>query len=191
MITSNQMKPTAWVVGLLAIVVAAWFAFPHAVHVWKITDASKTQERRFTDSFHSFASGLFALRIVGTLSEPAEIVSPIGRIELPAGDFDFIAYDCEAWSSSETLQYLPSQSAKGNVTISVCLGFCPVWVHRPPPSALPAQYTGGWTAYYPGTDTKAWSGGFYHGVKWGRFTYFDQSGKITHQEDWENGKKKN
>lgn len=145
----------------LAIVGAAWFAFPPAVHVWSIPDASTKQERRFSDWFHSFSSGLLAVRIVGILSEPAHVDTPIGPIILPAGDFDFIAYASEAWSSSATICFSPSEGTKGNLTISVCLGSCPPWVHRPPPSALPTLFTGGWTAYHPGTDKKAWTGGFH------------------------------
>jgi hypothetical protein len=56
---------------------------------------------------------------------------------------------------------------------------------------MPIFLTGGWNAYYAGTDKTAWSGGFYHGVRWGRFTYWDEAGNITNREEWENGIKKN
>lgn len=183
------MKRFALISAFVFLCGAAWFAIPPAVHVWNISDASAAQERLFSDWFHSFSSGLLAIRIVGNLSDPARIETPLGPIELPRGDIDFIAYADEAWSSAATVRYAPSQGTKGHLNISVCLGSCPVWVRRPPSSALPALYTGGWTAYYPGTDKKAWSGTFHHGIRWGKFTYWDEEGKITHQEEWTNGKK--
>jgi hypothetical protein len=182
------MKRVAILITLFVFCGAAWLAIPPAVHVWKLSDASTVQERRFADWFHSFNSGLLAVRITGNLAGPAQVLTPLGPIELPRGDIDFIVYTHEAWSSSATVRYSPSEDTKGHLMISVCLGSNPTWVRRPPPSALPALYTGGWTAYYPGTDKKAWTGGFHHGIKWGEFTYWDEGGKITHREEWENGK---
>ena len=184
------MKRLAIMIAVVILCGVAWLAIPPSEHVWNIDDASVTQERLFSDGFHSFSSGLLAVRIVGNLTEPAQVDSPLGPIELPKGDIDLIAYADEAWSSSAKIRYEPSKGTKGHLTISVCFGACPNWVRRPPPSALPVLYTGGWTTYYPGTDKKAWSGGFHHGVKWGDFTFWDEVGNITHKEEWESGKKK-
>jgi len=184
------MKRFAFAITFIVLVSAAWLALPPAVHVWRIDDVSTPQERRFSDWFRSFSSGQFAVRVVGNLTEPTLVETPLGSIDLPQGDIDFIAFASEAWSSAATVRYSPSEGTKGHLTISVCLGSNPSWVRRPPPAALPTLYTGGWTAYYPDTDTKAWTGGFYHGMKRGEFTYWDQEGNITQQEEWENGKKK-
>jgi len=120
---------------MIAVVImcgAAWLAIPPSEHVWNIDDASVTQERLFSDWFNSFSSGLLAVRIVGNLTEPAQVEPPLGPIELPKGDIDLIAYDDEAWSSSAKVRYAPSKGTKGHLTISVCFGACPNWVRRPP-----------------------------------------------------------
>jgi hypothetical protein len=184
------MKPLAVIIAVIILSGMAWLAIPPAEHVWNIDDVSIAQECLFSDKFHSFSSGLLAVRIVGNLTEPAQVETPLGPIELPRGEIDLITYAHEAWSSSATVRYAPSKGTKGNLKISMCLGACPNWVRRPPPSALPVLYTGGWTTYYPRTDKKAWSGGFHHGIKWGEFTFWDEAGNITHKEEWENGKKK-
>jgi len=187
---SNLMKHFAILIAFIALSGAAWLAIPPSEHVWRVANASMAQERRFSDWFHSFSSGLLAIRVVGTLSKPARVETPLGPIDLPQGDVDFIAFAAEAWSSTARVRYVPSQGTDGHLTISVCLGSNPHWVRRPPPSALPSLYTGGWTAYYPGTDHKAWTGGFHHGIKWGDFTYWDEEGKIIRLEEWEDGHKK-
>jgi len=184
------MKRIVLILAFVVVASAAWFAFPPAVHVWSVSDLSTKQERTFSDWFHSFSSGLLAVRIVGSLTESARLDTPLGPIALPKGDFDFITYASEAWSSSAIIQYLPPDGTKGSLTISVCLGSRPSWIHRPPSSALPVLYTGGWTAYHQGTEKKAWTGGFHHGVKWGEFTFWDRDGNVTHSEVWENGNKK-
>lgn len=62
------MKRFCWLLILAGVVAAGWFAFSLAVHVWRITDTSTKQERRVSDWFHSFSSGLLAIRAVGSLS---------------------------------------------------------------------------------------------------------------------------
>ena len=187
----NKIKCFAILLGFIVLCGATWFVIPPAEHVWQISDASIAQERRFLDWFHSFSSGLLAIRIIGNLTEPAQVETPLGRIDLPQGELDFIVFGSEAWTSAATLRYSPAQNTRGNLKFVVCIGSSPLWFRRPPPSALPTLYTGGWTAYYPRTDSKAWNGRFHHGIKWGEFTYWDEAGNIMHQEEWENGRKKN
>jgi hypothetical protein len=55
---------------------------------------------------------LLAVRVVGSLAEPAHLDAPIGPMELPAGDFDFIAFASEAWSSSATFRFSPSEGTE-------------------------------------------------------------------------------
>jgi hypothetical protein len=184
------MKRLAIMIAFIALCGAAWFAIPPAEHIWNVDDVSIAHERLFSDRFHSFSSGLLAIRIVGNLTESVQVETPLGPIELPRGDIDLITYADEAWSSSAAVRYAPSKGTKGHLKISVCLGACPDWVRRPPPSAIPVLYTGVWTTYYPGTNMKAWSGGFHHGIQWGEFTFWDEAGNITHKEEWESGKKK-
>jgi len=187
---SHQTKRLVFVTVSLALLGAVWVALPPAVHVWSIPDAAKRQERRFSDWFHSFSSGLFAIRIIGNLSKPAHLETPLGQIELPEGDFDFITYASESWSTSATIKLSPSEGSEGNLTVFVCFGSCPPWVLRPPSTAQPVLYTGRWTAYHPGTDKKAWTGEFHQGVKWGEFTFWDQEGNVTRNEIWDNGTRK-
>ncbi|MEK0448337.1 MAG: hypothetical protein RL088_605 [Verrucomicrobiota bacterium] len=184
------MKRSALLIAIIALCSAVWFAIPPAEHAWRIADASFAQERRFSDWFHSVSSGQFAIRVVGHITEAAVLETPLGTIDLPGGAVDYIAFASEAWASAASLRYSPTERTRGELQIIVCLGSSPSWIHRPPPSALPALYTGGWTAYYRGTDKKAWSGGFHHGIRWGDFTYWDEAGNITHREVWENGQKK-
>lgn len=184
------MKRLALPLTAIAMGGVVWMAIPPAEQVWHVADASITQEHTFSDWFHSFSSGQFAIRVVGKLSEPALLETPLGPIDLPKGDLDFIAFASEAWQSTAALRYLPGQGTIGDLKITACLGSSPAWVDRPPPSALPRLYTGGWTAYYPGTDKKAWTGGFHHGAKWGEFIYWDEAGNITHREEWDNGRRK-
>ena len=123
--------------------------------------------------------------------EPAILSTPLGQVDLPTGDFDLIAIENEAYTPRADFRFTPSDGAKGFVTVTVCLGSGATWAYRPPPTALPIFRTGGWNTYYAGTDKMAWSGGFYHGVRSGEFTYWDEAGNITNREEWENGTKKN
>lgn len=187
----QNMKRYTVIFSIFVTAGFAWLAVLSADHIWVIGDVAKPQERSFTDWFHSFSSGQMAIRVTGNLDAPAVLDTPLGQIDLPTGDFDFITYASESWSSSATFRYTPIQNTKGKLRITVCLGSNPDWVHRPPPSALPTLYTGGWTAYYTGTDKKAWHGGFHHGQKWGEFVFWDEAGNITKKEEWEAGRKKN
>lgn len=155
-----------------------------------ISDVSKTQEiTRVSDWLDSWSSGLLAIRITGHLTQSAVLESPMGTIGLPVGNFDFIVASREAWSRSAVLRYVPSPNTQGDVKVTVCFGVYPDWLKRPPPEAQPALYTGGWTAYFPGTDHKAWQGGFSHGQKAGEFIFWDQNGAVMRKEAWIDGKK--
>jgi len=184
------MKRLSLIAALCTAIGAAWFFLPPAEHIWSLSDVSRAQEHTVTDWFHSILDGQMAIRVIGSLDSPAILETPLGSIELPPAEFDFIAFSSESWSSSATLRFSPTAGAKGYIKTLVCLGSGPEWTRRPPSSALPKLYTGGWTAYYPGTDIKAWTGGFHQGIRWGEFIYYDQSGKITRREEWENGRKK-
>jgi hypothetical protein len=185
------MKRLLTILVVLVLAIIAYLSFPPAEHVWNISNPTGIQERRFTDWFHSFSSGLLAIRIVGDLSEPALLETPLGSIDLPSGRFDIIAFAHEAWLSSARLRYKSTEKNKGEFKIIVCLGSCPTWINHAPASALPTLYTGGWTAYHGGTEKKAWSGGFHNGKKWGDFIYWDEAGRIIKKERWENGIKQN
>ena len=188
---ANNMKRVSVIAAVCVTIAAVWLLLPPREHVWTISDATKSQEHRFTDWLHSIMDGEMAIRVTGDLTAPAILDTPLGQMNLPAGKFDFITYTAEAWSSSAILRFSPTAGTKGSVKAVVCLGSNPMWVQRPPQKALPILYTGGWTAYYDGTDTKAWQGGFHLGQKWGEFVFWDQSGNVTKREEWENGKKKN
>ena len=155
-----------------------------------ISDVSKTQEITQVSEWLDFwYSGLLAIRVTGHLTQSAVLESPLGTIELPVGNFDFIAASPEAWSKSARLRYMPTPNTQGDIKVMVCFGVPPHWLKRPPPEAQPARYTGGWTAYFPGTDQKALQGGFYHGQRAGEFIYWDQNGAVIGKETWVDGKK--
>jgi hypothetical protein len=179
----------AVVLSVLVLGVAAgfvaWALLPSPTQIWVISDPSQAQERSFSDRFHSFTSGLMAFRVTGTLSSEASLVTPLGILNLPAGPFDLIAFGQETWTTSATVGFLPGQQGKGTLRIEVAIGACPTWVRRPPPEAMPALYSGGWTAYYPGTKLKAWSGSFSHGAKSGEFRFWDRDGRLTKTERWD------
>ena len=184
----------AVIVALAVIVVLAvgiWFLLPPKEHVWRISDVTTSQDHKVAVSSLWMDSGVMAIRVTGHLSAPAFLSTPLGQIDLPSGNFDLIVTEAESYSSHADLRFTPTNGAKGFVTVAIALGFAPTWARRPPSTAIPTLTTGGWTAYYAGTDKKAWVGGFYHGVKSGIFTYWDEAGNITNREEWENGTKKN
>ena len=187
----------AVIVGLAVIVVLAvgtWFLLSPNEYVWRISDVTTSQDHKVAVSHYRWlltADGLMAIRATGHLSEPAILSTPLGQVDLPTGDFDLIAIENEAYTPRADFRFTPSDGAKGFVTVTVCLGSGATWAYRPPPTALPIFRTGGWNTYYAGTDKMAWSGGFYHGVRSGEFTYWDEAGNITNREEWENGTKKN
>lgn len=107
--------------------VTAWALLPPSVHEWTITDPSTAQQHVFTDAFHSKLNGSMSIRVSGRLDHPASLVTPLGKMNLPKGEFDLVSRQPEIGQSSAEVTFTPWEAGTGTVKVQVSLGTFPEW----------------------------------------------------------------
>lgn len=115
---------TLVIAGLIA---TGWAMLPPSVHEWTITDPSTAQEHVFTDEFHAWLNGSMSIRVSGRLDHPASLVTPVGKMNLPKGEFDLVSHQPEIGKSSAVVTFTPWEAGTGTVKVQVGLGTFPEW----------------------------------------------------------------
>ncbi len=156
-----------------------------------VPDVSKNWERQFAGFWPTvLGTGSLAIRIRGELDGEASVTIAGTEYIVMPGIVDKIVSRLEYWGDSCIIAYRPRSSSLGRLTFDVVVGGrSPTWVLKPPAGTEPLGYTGGWTTWHPGSDTKYSKGSYYHGKKHGEFIYWDKQGGLLGTETWTNGRK--